>query len=89
MVVLEGLDEVQTVNDLFLAVLALVVLDPGLAVLGLKVEGHQDHAVILTDGQRIVIIAQLLLEGLAGGDQIIIRGGNRSMPACLKVFMFQ
>ena len=76
MVVLEGLDEVQAVNDLFLGVLALVVLDPGLAVLGLKVEGHQDHAVILTDGQRIVIIAQLLLKGLAGGDQIIIRGGN-------------
>ena len=76
-VVLEGVDEVQAVNDLFLAVLALVVLDPGLAVLGLEVEGHQDHAVILTDGQRIVIIAQLLLEGLAGGNQIIIRGGNR------------
>ena len=76
-VVLEGLDEVQAINDLFLAVLALVVLDPGLAVLGLEVEGHQDHAVILTDGQRIVIIAQLLLKGLAGGDQIIIRGGNR------------
>ena len=76
-VVLEGVDEVQAVNDFFLAVLALVVLDPGLAVLGLEVESHQDHAVILTDGQRIVIIAQLLLEGLAGGDQIIIRGGNR------------
>ena len=76
MVVLEGLDEVQAINDLLLAVLALVVLNPGLAVLGLEVEGHQDHAVILTDGQRIVIIAQLLLEGLAGGNQIIIGGGN-------------
>ena len=76
MVVLEGVDEVQAVNDLFLAVLALVVLDPGLAVLGLKVEGHQDHAVILTNGQGIVIIAQLLLEGLAGGNQVIIGGGN-------------
>ena len=49
---------------------------PVLAVLGLEVEDHQDHTVVCAQVQGIVVIAQLLLEGLAGSHQLVQSGGE-------------
>ena len=74
----QALDEVDALGDL----VSVVVqgggggICPVLAVLGLEVEDHQDHTVVCAQVQGIVVIAQLLLEGLAGSHQLVQSGGE-------------
>ena len=78
MVIDQALDEVQALNDLILAVVqgGGGGISPVLAVLGLEVEDHQDHTVVCAQVHGIVVIAQLLLESLAGGLQVVQSLGN-------------
>ena len=74
----QALDEVDALSDL----VGIVVqgggggVCPVLAVLALEVEHHQDHTVVCAQVQGIVVIAQLLLEGLAGSHQLVQSGGE-------------
>ena len=74
----QALDEVDALSDL----VGIVVqgggggVGPVLAVLALEVEHHQDHTVVCAQVQGIVVIAQLLLEGLAGSHQLVQSGGE-------------
>ena len=57
---------------------------PVLAVLGLEVEDHQDHTVVSAQVQGIIVIAQLLLESLAGCHQIVQRLGDLGNASLVK-----
>ncbi len=57
---------------------------PVLAVLGLEVEHHQDHTVVCTQVHGVVIVAQLLLESLAGSHQIVQRLGDLGDASLIK-----
>ena len=78
MAVHQALDEVDALSDLVLGVVQGRGggVCPVLAVLGLEVEDHQDHTVVCAQVQGIVVIAQLLLEGLAGSHQLVQSGGE-------------
>ena len=74
----QALDEVDALGNLVSGVVQGRGggICPVLAVLGLEVEHHQDHTVVCAQVQGIVIIAQLLLESLAGCKQIVLSGGD-------------
>ena len=82
----QALDEVDALSDL----VGIVVqgrgggVCPVLAVLGLEVEDHQDHTVVSAQVQGIIVIAQLLLESLAGCHQIVQRLGDLSNASLVK-----
>ena len=78
MAIHQALDEVDALSDLVLGVVQGRGdgISPVLAVLGLEVEDHQDHTVVCAQVHGVVIVAQLLLECLAGSHQIIQRLGN-------------
>ena len=72
-VVHQALDEVQALGDLVGGVVqgGGGGVSPVLAVDGLQIEDHHDHAVVAAQVQGIVVIAQLALEGSAGGHQVV------------------
>ena len=82
----EALDEVDALGDLVSGVVQGRGggVCPILAVLGLKVEDHQDHTVVCAEVQGIVIIAQLLLEGLTGIHQVVQSLGNLGDASLIK-----
>ena len=49
-----------------------------------QVEDHQDHTVVSAQVQGIVVIAQLLLESLAGCHQIVQRLGDLGNASLVK-----
>ena len=69
----QALDEVDALGDLVSGVVQgrSGGICPVLAVLGLKVEDHQDHTVVCAQVQGIIVIAQLLLESLACVHQVV------------------
>ena len=58
-------DEIKTVFEFFFCHVELAVFDDSLAILSLQIECHEDCAVKFAECQRIVLIAELLLECLA------------------------
>ena len=74
-VIFQALDPFQTFLQLLNGVVQGAVGNPGLAVLAFQVEGHHDHAVQRAGSQRIVVIAQLFLEGLGGVQQFLLGSG--------------
>ena len=82
----QALDEVDALGDLVSGVVQGRGggVCPILAVLGLKVEDHQDHTVVCAQVQRIVVIAQLLLECLACVHQVVQSLGDLGDASLIK-----
>ena len=68
---LQGIDPLETICDFFHRIIALIVNGPWLLILRLKIVNHQQISFILKERKRIVVVTQLLLEGLACRDQLI------------------
>ena len=81
MIRFQGHDEIKAVLQLFHCHVDSSVSKDRFLIFCLQIEGHQDHAVELAKSQRIIIIAELLLEYFSGFAKLCQR--SRNFQSCL------